>query len=1102
MRQDLPRSSRFAAFTTRRARAHAWLMVFACALPVRAQVFAELSGTVRDQTGATIANASVSAKNTDTGALRSIVTDGEGRYRFPAMPVGQYEIRGAKPGFSEEVRTGVRLVVNQSATVDMTLPLGESSQQVTVTGDAPLVDVTTDDISGLVRERQIKDLPLNGRSYDELLTLNPGIVNFTWEKTGGIGVSNSTVGNNFAVEGNRPQQNLFLLNGVEFTGAAENNMQPGGTSQQLLGVDAVREFNVLTDSYGAEYGKRPGAQVLIVTQSGTNQLHGSLFEFLRNNALDAPNYFDQGSAPGFQRNQFGGSLGGPAQQNKTFLFANYEGFRQHLHQTGVDLVPDANARGGYLPCNLVSPAPSPCPSGGLVFVGVSPLIDAWPAPTPGAPDFGGIAEAFNNPLQTIRDDFGTLRLDRVFSAKDALSASYTIDDSADFTPTSTNLYNTDVESLREQVASLEETHSLSSLALNTARVGFSRGAYFFTGEPTPGTPAATLPGFLAGEPVGAVVVGGSAASNPTAQLSLAGSNNGSNLDINRNLFTYEDRVAITRGRHQFSFGAWFQRLRSNENLALSQYGQATFTSLQTFLQGTLATLLYDPAPTPLGWRSWLGAWYAEDIIRLRPSLTLSLGFRDEFDDGWNEAHGRAATYTFPNGVISAQPDIGSSAFTVNNAKLLPQPRAGIAWRPFGNNHATVIRAGAGMYNDLQDALGYRTDQNAPFDPTYSLPNLPVTKLPVLPSAPAPATAKLVPGGVQPDLKTPTLLSWSLRVEQEITRDTALTVGYIGSHGYHEIIGVDANEPFPVICPAAPCPADYPGNFPAGLAGTPVVAGTYYVPAATKPTPTLANTWTYFSWGDSSYNAFEVDVNHRFSSGLLLRGVYTRSKTLDDGDSLNSTTSGGEPALVSNPFDLRADRGLANFDVRNLGVINASYMLPIGPGKRFLNRSGALVKALAGGWTVNSIVTLQGGFPFTPQLSYNPSNNGDTRNPVRPFVNPAFSGPVILGKPAEWFNPAAFFAPPPNSGFYGNLGRDTLIGPGLATWDLSFLKDTRVREKLGLEFRAELFNVLDRANFNTPNAVVFTPSGVSPTAGVITGTSTTSRQIQLGLKLLW
>jgi hypothetical protein len=439
---------------------------------------------------------------------------------------------------------------------------------------------------------------------------------------------------------------------------------------------------------------------------------------------------------------------------------------------------------------------------------------------------------------------------------------------------------------------------------------------------------------------------------------------------------------------------------------------------------------------------------------------------------------------------------------VNHGKFLPQPRIGVAWSPFRNSKQTVIRAGFGMYNDLQDALGYRTDQNAPFNPTYSLPNLSVSRLPISPDAAVPATAKLVPGGVQPDLKTPTLISWSFRIERELTANTVVTAGYVGSNGYHEILGIDANEPFPVICPAAPCPANYPKNFPTGLAGAPVPTGTYYVPTAVKANPAIANTWTYFSEADSSYNALQVDVNHRFSGGFALRGVYTWSKTIDDGDSLNATTSGGEPALASNPFNLRADRGLANFDVRNVAAINGTYALPFGHGKRFLQGSGGIGSALISGWTVNSIVTLQGGLPFTPQLSYNPSNNGDTRNPVRPFVNPAFSGPVILGNPHQWFNPAAFLAPPNGSGFYGNLGRDTLIGPGLATWDLSFMKDTRIQERLSLQFRAELFNLLNRANFNTPNAIVFTPTGVSPTAGVITATSTTSRQVQFGLKLLW
>ena len=1065
-----------------------------------AQVSATLSGTVTDQSGAIVPGASVTAKNVETEAIRTTLTDTQGHYQFFSLPVGQYEIRSAKAGFTEAVRTGVNLAVGQLASVDMNLKLGESAQQVTVNADASLVGVTSANLGGLVGERQIKDLPLNGRSYDELLTLNPGVLNFTWEKIGGVGVSNSTVGNNFIVAGNRPQQNLFLLNGVEFTGAAENNMTPGGTSQQLLGVDAVREFNLLTDSYGAEYGKRPGGQALIVTQSGSNQLHGSIYEFLRNNALDARNFFDGASAPGFQRNQFGASLGAPIQKNKTFLFVNFEGFQQHLHQTGVDLVPDANARAGFLPCKLVTPAPAGCSASGLAFVGVSPLINAWAPPSPGAPDFGGISEAFNSPLQTIRDNFGTARLDRMLSAKDTLNAVYTIDDSAGFTPTSTNLYSTDAETLREQVASIEETHLFSPNLLNTARIGYSRAGYFFTGEPTPGTPAAALPGFLAGLPAGAIVVGGSAASNPTAQLSLAGSNNGSNLDVARNLFTYEDKVSYTKGRHQFTFGVWLQRLRSNENLALSQYGQATFTSLQTFLQGT-ASLLYDPSPTPLGWRSLFTAGYAEDVIRLNRKLTLSLGFRSESSTGWNEAHGRAATYTYPNGIISSQPTIGSSAFTVNNAKFLPEPRFGLAWSPFANAHPTVIRIGWGMYNDLQDALGYRTDQNAPFNPTYNLPTN-VSQLPILPAAAIPSAAKLVPGGVQPDLQTPTVMSWSFRIQQQITANTALTVGYVGNHGYHELIGLDANEPFPVVCPASPCPATFPGNFPAGIAGTPVPAGTYYVPTSNKANPVLANTWTYFSEGDSAYNALEVDLNHRFSRGFSIRGVYTWSKTIDDGSSLNATTSGNEPALVSNPFNLRADRGLANFDVRNVAAINASYELPFGPGKHFQTATRGVVNALASGWTINSIVTMQGGFPFTPQLSYNPSNNGDTRNPVRPFVNPAFTGPVIIGDPNQWFNPAAFLAPPNASGFYGNLGRDTLTGPGLATWDLSFHKDTRIRERLNLQLRAEVFNLLNRANFNTPNAVVFTPTGVSPTAGVITSTATPSRQLQFGLKLLW
>lgn len=1057
--------------------------------PAYAQVSAGISGMVTDESGSAVAGATITAANLETESQRAIVTDPAGHYHFAELSVGEYELDVRKNGFQQIQRKGIHLAIGQEATVDFILKVGEIRQRITVTEEASPVSATTEDISGVVREEQVKDLPLNGGSYDELMTLNPGVVNFTSEKTGGIGISNSTVGNMFSVAGNRPQQNIFLLNGIEYTGAAENNMQPGGTSEQLLGVDAVREFNVLRDTYGAEYGKHPGAQVIIATQSGTNAWHGSVFEFLRNSALDARNFFDDMSVPSFRRNQFGVSVGGPMRKNKSFLFVNYEGFRQALDQTSATFVPDAVSRAAAVPA-------------------VHPFLNLWPVAPPGSPDFGGIAEVFSSPLQTIREDFGTARLDHMFSDKDSAYAVYTIDDSSSRTATPLDPFSTDAETLREQVFSLDETHLFSSRLLNTTRLGFSRAGYFYTGEPTPGTPAADVPGFIAGEPVGAVVVGGSAASNPQAQIGLAGSNNGSNLHVTRNLLTFSDQLSWAKGRHQFVFGVWVQPFQSNEELALSQFGQMTFSSLANLLEGT-GSLLYDSAPAPLSWRSFFGAWYIQDEIQFSPTLVLSIGFRAESSSGWNEAYGRASNYVFNNGVIATPPHTGNSLFTINRAKFLPEPRVGLAWTPFGKS--MVIRAGFGMYDDLQDALGYRADQNAPFNPAYTIPSGPIAnfRLPIRPGAPPAANALLDPGGVQPDMYTPTVVEYSLRLGQQLSSNATMSIGYVGSHGYHELIGVDANEPIPVICPAAPCPATFPAGF-GPMAGTPVPAGTYFIPAGTpKANPALANTWTWFSEGTSVYNALQADFNYRFRGGLSLRGAYTWSKDLDDGDSLNATAAANAPGLVANPLDVRADWGLATYDVRNLGVVTASYALPFGRGKRFFTGTVGAINQLISGWNIENIVTAQSGFPFTPQLSYNPSNNGDTRNPVRPFVNPAFNGPVILGNPRQWFNPNAFIGPPSGSGFYGNLGRDTFIGPGLATWDFSALKDTRLTERLDLQFRAEFFNLLNRANFNTPSLIAFSPGptsdaqGVaSPTAGAVTSTSTTSRQIQFGLKLLW
>ncbi len=1014
-------------------------------LPLTAQNEATITGTVRDASGAALPTASVTLKNLETGATRRTIADPDGRYAAPALPIGQYELSADRTGFAPQTKTGITLVLGQQINVDFTLQIGELQQAVKVEETITPVNLSTQQTSGLVGEHQVKDLPLNGRSYDELLSLNPSIVNYSNGRSGGVGTSNSAVGNMFAVAGRRPQENLFLLNGIEYTGASVINDTPGGTSGQLLGVDAVREFNVVTDAYGAEYGKRPGAQITIATAAGTNALHGSLYEFIRNSDFDARNFFDQ-KIPQFQRNNFGGALGGPIRKDKTFVFGNYEGYRQHLGLSDVTLVPDANARLGII---------------GSTNVGVSkasqPLLSLWPLQN--GPDLGsGIGEAFSHPLQTVREDFGTTRLDHLFSDRDSLFAVYTVDDSADVTPSSNPLSGV-VESLREQVASLQETHIFSAAALNTARVGFSRASYFFTG-----TTPVELPGWVSGDPIGAVVIGGGTALNAASQITAAGTNAGSNQLAARNLFTFEDHFSFTHGIHRIDAGFWAQRIQANDDLAQDQYGQASFSSLTTFLQGTIATFTVVPQSTPLGWRSTELAGFIQDAIKLRPNLEVTIGLRIEGTNGMNEAHGRASNYLFNQaGVIETQPNVGTNVFTQNNAKFLPEPRIGIAWDPFGHQK-TVIHAGFGLYHALLDNLSYRMDQNGPFNTTLAIKNLPLAGLNGLA---LPAGALVSPSGIQPNANTPTVESYTLRVEQQLTKNLSLAVGYVGSRGYHEIISIDANLPTPTF-----------------------VNGNIFYPAGSPlANPQVANTTTWWSSGDSNYNALQVDVNHRLAHGLQIRGVYTHSKSLDDGTAWNSSVGTNAPGFVMFPPNPKIDWGLSTYDVRNAAVINGTYEIP------FKDR-------LWGGWSVSAIETLQSGFPFTPQLGYNPSGDGDSRNPVRPSFNPTFTRPIILGGPTQYFNPAAFA--PPATGTYGNVGRDTLIGPGIAELDLSALKKTALSEKVTLQFRAEIFNILNRANFGTPNAVVFSSatSGISPTAGVITSTSTTSRQIQFGLKLIW
>jgi len=1071
-----------------------WILLALASRPLAAQVGAEISGRVEDATGSGIGAAVVTVKSLETGASRAVTTSTEGYYRVPALALGEQEIRVEKTSFKPLVRTGIHLVVGQDAVVNVQLELGPLSQEMVVSADAPLVNTSTAAVSGLVGEQEVKDLPLNGRSFDDLITLNPGAINYGL-KSAGTSTSN---GNTFSVAGRRPLENLVLLNGVEYTGSSQLADTPGGVSGELLGIDAVREFNVLTDTYGAEYGKRAGAQVSVVTQSGGNTLHGTLFEFLRNSKLDARNFFDQRFVPPFRRNQFGGALGGPVRKDKLFLFGNYEGFRQALAISNVSVVPDANARLGLLPNG--KPVAK-------LDAAILPYMAFWPLPNgselPNIAGQPGAALSYNNPHQHIREDFGTVRSDFVESARDTISAAYTVDDGDNLLPSADPLFASNV-TLRSQVASLTETHVFSPQVLNTFTAGFSRAAFNYDSAQVISLPADLS--FVTGADPGGITIGGGVTTTGGGTITAAGANNAANVWNRRNLFTYTDSVQITHGIHQLTAGLWFQRQRDNENSASRQLGQATFASLTTFLQGTVSSFQVVPNANELGWRTLFNAWYLQDSIKLRPRLTISLGLRQEISTGWNEVSYRAANYIAgSNGVLLTTPTLGSSAFTQNNAERLFSPRVGLAWDASGNGR-TAIRAGFGTYYSLLDALSFLLNSLPPYNGSISLsgPLASITPInrttPIAPSCgpgvPTPCTT-YAPQGVQANAKTPTVEEWNFTFEQQLMPDTVLRVSYLGSFGFHELLSVDPNTvPGQICANQSGCIAG--GTTTAGVKApvtsqSKVPFGTPYIPVSTRPNPYLGAGFFWYTEGNSSYNALQADVARRLRKGLQLRANITWSKNLDLNSALTGAQSSNEAQMILNRNNLHQDWGPSALNPKYQSSISLHYDLPFRAGPGFAHRA-------LGGWQLNTIASLLSGFPFTPQVGSNRSGDGDTRNPDRPSLNPAFNGPVIVGTASQWFNPNAFVLPA--YGTYGNLGRGIYAGPGLANLDLALLKDTLLKERVKLQFRGEFFNSLNHTNLGTPNATVFSNGAISSSAGIITATATTSRQIQFGLKLVF
>jgi len=1107
---------------------------------------AAISGSVRDSSGAVIPQASVSVRNIETGQTRLTETGINGNFNVPALPVGPYEVTVEKPGFRQLVRGGINLAVAQEAVLNLTLEVGQVTQTVEVTGEAPLVNTTLSDVSGLVTDEQIKDLPLNGRSFSELLLINANTSD-NRSNTGGGGPS-------FSVAGKRLETNRWTINGVDYYG---NNQQgteaaPQGLSGSLLGVDAVREYNVLGHTYGAEYGKRAGGQVTIVTQSGTNQLHGTAFEYLRNNVLDARNFYNTGSeAPPFKRNQFGGSLGGPIIRDKMFVFGNYEGFRERLDDDTTTIVPSAQARlGQYVnSAGVYETAPRLVPRM-LDFFRYWPEANGPEQIQNGRPT--GAALSYNHPRRPVNEDFGMARFDYSVTSRDSLSTNLTIDRGFRKDPED-NPIMTAHQNQSLYTLGIQETHIFTPTILNLFNFGYSLAgadAFSIPDEPFPDN-ILLMKGVLNGDNrsnPGAIVVGGGSG---TAGASIFESPNGRNLiDSTRQNFSLSNDLRMTRGMHNLGLGVWYMRIQqnlysSNQNNA----GTITYGGLREFLEDRPTQFTAAPNPTPLHFRQTEAAWYVQDEIKLRPNLTVRLGLRYEATDGWNEVsedvtirgvnyrNGIAANYDFDAaGNLLTNTFIGRSALTENNAKALLQPRIGVAWDPTGAGKWSV-RAGFGIHNDLLDNLGNRMNSNQPFNgrvviqgPTASDP---VPLLSIIPfsssTPPAPQCQTLAeaairpaictsyaPAGVEPNLHTPTIQEWSLEIQRELSSDLAVEVSYIGSQAYHLSTSMDMNAIRPLRCEdPAGCRA---GGRNASTNRATVPQGTEYVPVGARRNPLLGSSQMWVYLGTSSYHSGAVSVTKRTRGGLGLRANYTFSKVLD----VNSAILGGqhqnESGTILNPHNLKLSKGVASYHVQNRFNGNFSYDLPLGRGKFIGGGATGWLDKLIGGWQWHGVASAQSGFPILPLVGSNQSGNGDQRNPDVPNLNPAFQGNPVLGvdgfkKTGRYFDPNAFLVPLP--GTFGNVARGTFFGPGQFNINTSFFKQIPIKEGMNLQFRTEIFNLFNHANFDTPELNVFEgadascreavavhPSTcrISGSAGQILQTTNRERQIQFALRL--
>jgi outer membrane receptor protein involved in Fe transport len=754
-----------------------WVLLQAATAPVHAQVAgATILGTASDVRGATIPHASVSIKNAATGVVRSVTTNSAGFYSLPNLLPGPYEVTASAKGFATLMRSGITLAVGQKVQINLTLQVGAMSQRVQVRSTAPLVQTATSAISEQVTGTTVRQLPLNGRDWAQLATLQPGVAavrNQSQIGTVAFGDVNRVLrgfGNQLSVSGTRPQENTYRVDGININDYT--NGAPGSVLGDLTGVDAIEEFQVLTTNYSAEYGRTSGGVINAITRSGANQLHGDVYEFLRNADLDAANFFDNFNSvtkPAFRRNQFGGALGGPIERNKAFFFFNYEGLRQTLDTTQTDTVPSVNARNGILSTGTVTVDPA-----------VKPFLAFWPLPNGPVLPPGDTALFSVVTPQIGTENYYSARVDANISPKDTLAGSFYYDHSRLTQPDSLDQV-TSLNSNARPFGSVEETHVFSSTLVNTARAGFNRNYAVSTTTNAIDPLAADLSlGSVPGRPAPFITV-------PGIQIFDGGLGGFPNFEEGWNSFQFYDDVFWTRGAHSVKFGAAAERMQLNDRWQASQNGNFTFNDLAAFLTNQPLTYGAMLKGDERGFRQTLLGGYVQDDWRYKSNLNLNLGLRYEMTTDPTEVHN---LFAFLRNLTDRQVAVGSPF--VNNPTLTNfEPRVGFAWDP-AHRGKTVIRGGFGVFDVLPLPyywliLGAGTAPGTILVGTANLPagSFPTQAFTIASSAVSPNTiAGQRVGTVQPDPSRSYVMEWNINVQQQLTPTTILSVAYVGSRGVH------------------------------------------------------------------------------------------------------------------------------------------------------------------------------------------------------------------------------------------------------------------------------------------------------------------------------